>query len=60
MKQFQQRFENMLKWKEKERENKPEGVRGRQRFLHDNDFRIWNDNEVPEKDFSLETSMNML
>jgi hypothetical protein len=33
MKQFQQRFENMLKWKEKERENKPEGVTGRQRFL---------------------------
>jgi hypothetical protein len=60
MKQFQQRFENMLKWKEKERENKHECVTGRQRFLHDNDFWIWNDNEVQENDFSLETSMNML
>jgi hypothetical protein len=46
MKQIQQRFENMIKRKEKERENKPEGVTGRQRFLHDNDFWIWNDNVV--------------
>ncbi|PNX65753.1 hypothetical protein L195_g057436 [Trifolium pratense] len=50
----------MLKGKEEEGENKPERVSGRQRFLHGNNFWNWNDNEVKENGFSLETSMERL
>jgi hypothetical protein len=46
----------MIKGKEEEGENKP-CVTGQQRFLHGNDFWSWNDNEVRENGFSLETSI---
>jgi hypothetical protein len=49
----------MIKGKEEEGENKP-CVTGQQRFLHGNDFWSWNDNEVQENGFSLETSMKRL